>query len=740
MSQVEQSDNGEKKGRKRRFRVTRRGFLIGAGVTGATLALGVYFGREPYWRNMANNIENGEVGGEILDNQPFLWFEVTENNQILMINPKVEMGQGVHTAMAQIAAEELAIRWDQMTVQQGGTADEIRDGRGTGASNSITSSYQSLRQAGATMREMLKIAGADLLGLPPSDVEAFEGTVRASSNLENGLTYGEIVSQTSEWPELTTEPALKPVDQYQLIGRSLPRVDFETKMRGEAIYGYDMRLPDMLYGAVARPPTLEATLTSASAGEILSRPGVVDFVIDVENNFAGVVAETRQQAQAALSGFELEWDRGKLWEQAEILAQLKTTNQIGVAIQDEGAALRQIGRSPTAEAVYSTPFAVHAHLEPQAALADVKPDRVRIWTSTQGPGFVQGAVAGRLGVEAETVQVLPNYLGGGFGRKIGSEVGIEASLLSQKVGRPVHVGWSRAEDIRNGFLRPATKSALSGKVENGQITAINHNHSSGEVAFRFFPDFLELIFGTDFGAWRGAFNFYGEIPNRRLSTHLAQFPVPTGWWRGLGLLANVFATESFMDELAHAAGADPLQFRLDHLANDTFGGRMGRVLTTAAEAAGYGGDLPEGHAHGIACCTDVNTLVALVVELSVDENGVIQVHRAVQAVDAGLVINPDGAIAQAQGSIVMGLSSTLIEEITIEEGRIVQSNFDRYPLITNSQTPDIEIVLVPSGDEPFGLGEPPIGPVAAAVGNALFNLTGKRLRELPFTPERVLAA
>ena len=538
-----------------------------------------------------------------------------------MINPKVEMGQGIHTAMAQIAAEELAIRWDQMTVQQGGTGDKIRDSRGTGASNSITSSYQSLRVAGATMREMLKIAGAGLLGLSATEVEAFEGTVRAVANPDNGITYSDIVSQTSEWPELEAEPALKSVDQFQFIGQPLPRVDFETKMRGEAIYGYDMRLPDMLYGAVARPPTIEATLVSAAPGEILSRPGVVDYVIDVENNFAGVVAETRQQAQAALSGFELEWDQGKLWEQAEILAQLDTSNRAGVAIQDEGAALRQIGQTPIVEAVYTTPFAVHAHLEPQAALADVKPEGVRIWTSTQGAGFVQGAVAGRLGVEAETVQVLPNYLGGGFGRKIGSEVGIEASLLSQKVGRPVHVGWSRADDTRHGFLRPATKSALSGSLENGRISAVNHNHSSGEVAFRFLPGFLQPMFGSDFGAWRGAFNFYGDIPNRRLSTHLAQFPIPTGWWRGLGLLANVFATESFMDELAHAAGADPLQFRLDHLANDTFGNRMRTVLNTAADAAGYGGGLPEGHAHGIACSTDVNTLAAMVVEVSVDDAG-----------------------------------------------------------------------------------------------------------------------
>jgi isoquinoline 1-oxidoreductase beta subunit len=294
--------------------------------------------------------------------------------------------------------------------------------------------------------------------------------------------------------------------------------------------------------------------------------------------------------------------------------------------------------------------------------------------------------------------------------------------------------------MRDGYFRPPTRSRLTGKLENGKITAVNHNHSSGEVAFPFFPPFLKTVFGTDFGSWRGAFNIYGKIENRQLNTHLAPLPVRTGWWRSLGLLANVFATESFMDEMAHFAGADPLQFRLDHLSDAELDMRFKVALETVAKKANYGAELPEGHALGVACSVDVDTVVAMIAEVSVDEAGVITVHRVVQAVDPGLVINPDGALAQAEGNIVMGLSSTLIEEMVITNGVVRPRNFDGYPLITIDRIPDIQVEFLESDGVPRGMGEPPLGPVAAAVANGVFNATGGRVRQLPMTPERVLAA
>jgi isoquinoline 1-oxidoreductase beta subunit len=264
---------------------------------------------------------------------------------------------------------------------------------------------------------------------------------------------------------------------------------------------------------------------------------------------------------------------------------------------------------------------------------------------------------------------------------------------------------------------------------DGKIQAIEHQQASGHVANDFIPGFLSAVLGSDFGAWRGALIPYAAPHVRTVAWH-NDLPLRTGWWRGLGLLANIFAIESFIDELAHSAGADPLQFRLDHLPNDERGARFRKVLETVAQNAGWGEPLPEGRARGLACCIDATTVVAQVAEVSVVD-AAIRVHRVTAVVDPGLVVNPDGATAQTEGSIVMGLSSTLLEAITVEDGRIVQANFDRYPLLTIKDTPDIAVTLLESGTQPFGMGEPPIGPIAAAVANAVFALTGTRLRRLP---------
>ena len=734
-NQIEAPDS---QGKKRRFRVTRRGFLIGLGATGVGLAVGVAVGRKPFYRFMAGVLNSGDVPGG-LESTPLAWFEILPNNSVNIFVSKSEMGQGIHTAVGQIAAEELDVAWESVNVVQGGTALGPADSFGTGGSNSVTSTYEPARMAAATLRQMLLAEGAVKLGVSIDQVETDLGTVRLISDSDQSLTYGEVVEGVSEWIEPEGEINLKPRSEYKFIGQSLPRVDLEAKIRGEAVYGYDARLENMLYGAVEHAPTIEGKMISATAGDAESKPGVVKVVIDVDKGFAGVVAKTRQQAQAALGSLEIEWDTGKLWNQDEIDALMDVSDGAGTMIQLEGSR-SAVGDNPTMAADYATPFAIHAHLEPQATLADVKDGQAVIYASTQMPNSVRSDVAEATGLAEEAIEVTPTYLGGGFGRKLGSGASTEAAILSQAVQQPVHVGWTRPQDMRDGYFRPPTRSRLSANLENGKITAINHNHSSGEVAFPFFPPFLKTVFGTDFGSWRGAFNIYGGIENRRLNTHLAPLPVPTGWWRSLGLLANVFATESFMDELAHAAGADPLQFRLDHLNNDELDLRFKAALEAVAEKANYGAELPEGHALGVACSVDVDTVVAMIAEVSVDEKGVITVHRVVQAVDPGLVINPDGALAQTEGNIVMGLSSTLIEEMTITNGVVRPRNFDSYPLLTIDQTPDIQVVFLESDGKPRGMGEPPLGPVAAAVGNAVFNATGGRIRQLPMTPERVLAA
>jgi isoquinoline 1-oxidoreductase beta subunit len=376
-------------------------------------------------------------------------------------------------------------------------------------------------------------------------------------------------------------------------------------------------------------------------------------------------------------------------------------------------------------------MAAHAHLEPQAALVEVKPERVRVWMSTQAPGSIRKQVAKALGREEESVELLPTHVGGGFGRRLDARAALEAARLSQATGRPVHVGWNRTEELRHGFYRPPTHHRLRASLEeSGRVLAFEHQQASGDVIFGMVPEVVATVMGADFGAWRGGTLQYTAVPHRQVRAQRVRLPVPTGSWRGLGLLANTFALEGFMDELAHAAGEDPLAFRLKHLGEDEQGRRWRRVLEAAATRAGWGTAVPEGRARGLACSVDAKTVVAQVAEVSV-EGGRVRVHRITCAVDCGLVVNPDGATAQVEGAVTMALSSTLLEQLTWKDGQVQAENFHDYPLLTMADAPDIDTVFVGEGETPLGMGEPPLGPVAAAVANAVFALTGQRLRSLP---------
>ncbi len=721
----------------RRWRVSRRGFLLGLGATTAAVAVGIAAGRAPLRLLIAEQLAGGSGPPGNFPADPWAWYEITADNRVRLFVTKVEMGQGIHTALAQIGAEELGVAWERLEVVQVGTGHALQDASGTAASNSVSSSFRPMREAAAMLREMLRLRAAATLGVPAAGLVLVDGAFRDPAGGER-VDFGTLVAMSRPWEEPEGTIPLKRPDEFEIIGRSLPRVDLPAKIRGEAVYGYDMRLPGMLYGAVLRPPTVDARLRAVRPGDAPNRPGVVQVVIDGE--FAGVVAESRSQAWAALAALDAEWDEGRRWQQDDLEALVQVPEAGGVVIQREGDALDPAG-TVTVTGDYRTPLAVHAHLEPQAALADASGDRIRIWASTQSAAAVRGDVADVLGVPEEDVEVVPTYLGGGFGRKINIEAAREAARLSRAVGRPVHVGWSRAEDLRHGYFRPPTHSVLSARLDGGRIAALEHRLASGDVAFPWFPPFLRAVMGADFAAWRGARIAYGAIPARRAAISRLELPVRTGWWRGLGLLANTFAIESFMDDLAHRAGADPLAFRLAHLDDSEAGRRMAGVLQAAAEAAGYGQPLSPDRALGIACAEDYGTAVAEVAEVSVDRTtGRLQVHRVVAAMDPGLVINPDGATAQVQGAINMGLSATLLEEVRLRDGRVEMANFDGYPLLTIADSPAVEVILRQSGGDPTGVGEPPIGPIAAAVGNAVFNLTGARLRRLPFTPTNVLAA
>ncbi len=724
---------------KRRWRISRRGFLIGVGVTGVGLALGVTFGRPALYLRMAEMSEAGAPGGGF-PTEPSAWFEILEDSRIRLYISKVEMGQGVHTSIAQIAAEELGIAWADLDVAQATTHSGPADSFGTAGSTSITGVYTPLRQAAATLREMLRAEAATLLG-QPSDKLAIDGRGFAViGDTAQRVDFHTIAATQSDWEVPETLPPLKDFTEFKIIGQSMARVDIPAKVTGTAIYGYDMRVEGMQYGAIARPPTLEAKLTAAQPGKAQTMPGVHTVVI--EDDFVGVVADSRAHARAALAEIQITWDEGKLWQQAELEQAVTVGDSDGIVIQAVGDAPTMLAQGTALRAEYRSPFAVQTPLEAQAALADVQPARARIWASTQMQGRTRDIVAEALGLEAAQVEVIPTYVGGGFGRKAGFEVALEAARLSKAAGVPVHVGWDRTEELRYGYFRPATHHVLSAALDgNGRISALQHQQASGDVAFGFLPGFLALIMGADFGATRGARTAY-NIPNIQTVAHRIALPVRTGWWRGLGLLANTFALESFMDELAHSAGIDPLAFRLNHLTDDQRGQRLRKVLEAVAEKSGWGTAAPAGRARGLACCIDADTAVAQVAEISFDAaSNHTRVHQITVAMDCGLTINPDGAAAQIEGNVMWGVGSTFLEEMRVKDGQIALNNFDTYPLLTMRDAPHVETVLLEAGDgQPRGVGEPPIGPVAAAIGNAFFALTGTRLRQIPFTPERIQSA
>lgn len=715
---------------KRKWRMTRRGFLIGIGATTGALAVGVALGREPFYRMLASNpAESDPPPGAAPLNTADAWFEITPDDRVRVFMAKIELGQGVHTSLAQIAADELDARWDQIEIVQATTSNGPGDGLGTQASASITGSWLPLRQAAASMREMLKLTMAAQIGVDVASLTASDGVVMVADDPDTRMTYGELVAATSEWPAPPEDPPLRERSAYKMIGQSMPRVDLPAKIRGEAEYAFDMRIDGMLYGAVAHPPHIGAEIVSASAGTAKDSASVVDVVIDVENNFAGVVAKTRPAAWRAVEELAITWSDPIALDNAAIMEQLDASGA-GMQMQIVGNAPQEIGDAPTHEAEYTSGMAVHATMSPQAALADVRADGATIWSGMQWPDPVRTEVAGALGLDQENVEIVPTYVGGGFGRKLIVESAIEAARLSQAVGKPVHVGWNRQSSMQQGMYRPPTRNRIRAKMDGDQIAALDVIHSSGETLFPLFPLSVRLLLGVDSGSYTGAASQYERIPNRQMTANIVKLPIRTGLWRGLGLTSNTFANESFLDELAASVSADPLQFRLNHLDDSPLNQRMRGVLEATAESANWNTPAPDGRARGIAVCADTGTCMAMVAEVSIDNEGV-RVHHVHAAVDAGLIINPDGARAQIQGNVMMGVSSALLETIDVQDGAVQQANFHNYPILKLDRAPAVTITLIESDSEPRGLGEYVVGPVAAAIGNALFALTGERQRSLP---------
>lgn len=718
-------------GSKSKKGVSRRQFVVRTLLGGAGIALGTtYLLRNPIRRKFNAFIDKGDVPYLGAPDDPALWFEITGENRIILNSPKVEMGQGVFTGLAQIAAEELGADYAQIQVVHAPTATGNVDELATGGSTSIRSLWPILRELSASLREMLKQGAARIWDVPVESLVAEGGRIHSGNR---SISFGEIVNSLDQW-EVPDNPPLRQTPEFAIVGKPLPRTDLADKVFGAPLYGLDAEMPGMLYGAVARPSHIGARFESADTSEAERMPGVVKICL--EPDFVGVVATSARAAENARDAIQVTWNAATQWQTRDIEELVEVGKGTPYVIQKNGNPKRvfESGGGKTVRAEFRSPIGAHAQLEPNGALAFVEPEAATVVLSTQVPGHTRGQVARRLGLSKDQVNLVPTHLGGGFGRRLNTSHAVEAAVLSRAVGKPVKCVFSRKEEFQNDEFRPPSHMVVQASLsEAGEIAAFEFNTSSGSVIYSFgpLPGIARNLIGSDFGAWRGGLIQYGRIPDYRSVSWFVELPFATASWRGLGLLTNTFAIESFMDELAEKAGRDPVEFRLAHIADDAAGRRLKAVIRAAAERSGYRNTASGGAAMGLAASTDAGSPAAHVAEVTL-RDGAICVLKVTCAFDPGLAINPDQVRAQCEGSIIMGLSAALYEEMYVEDGELLPTIYGPYRMARMQDAPrEIDVVLLQGDDAPGAVGEPPMGPIAAAIANAVYRLTGNRPRALP---------
>jgi isoquinoline 1-oxidoreductase beta subunit len=730
----------------------RRRFLVGGLTVGGGFLLGIPSA-------LLSEQSNASAGG----GQIGFFVEIKADNQVLIGCAQPEIGQGVRTAMPMLVAEELDVEWSSVSVEQMPlgilkTADGYAwkyGGQGAGGSTSVTDNWEFLREVGATARLMLIQAAAARWQLAPDTCHTEAGMV-VCDTLGARLSYSELAAEAAQLPVPEKKPELKDPAHFRIIGKPANVIDAREIVTGQARYGIDTDIPGMRYAVIQRCPYLDGKVESFDDSAARKLPGVVDvFEINGPEEgepyliLASGVAVVATSTWAALQGrkaLKINWTKGphssestaSFWQQTEKL--LAGNGQI---IRDDGdfeAAMAQASRSVTAR--YEIPFVNHAPLEPQNCYASVKEDTAHVIAPTQMPAGASRAVAAATGVPRENIQIEMTRVGGGFGRRLTNDYVAEAAMISKKINGPVKLQWSREDDVKHDFYRPSGMHEMkAGLDDKGAITAWTQRLASASKYYRR-PN---VPSEEQFGAELYLDDFPAQfIENFRLEWLMVQSGVPRGSWRAPAHTANAFVIQSFLDEIAHASGQDPLQLRLDlygenrELPYSNHGGpvfnpwRLSRLLKHVTQRIDYATARSGGRGVGIASHFTFGGYCAHAVEVQVSKSGELTIDRIVAAVDCGLVVNPRGVEAQLEGGTIDGLSTALDLEITVQDGQIVQSNFHNYRLLRMAQMPAvIETHILPYGDKPTGMGEMGIPSLAPALTNAIFNASGVRIRKLP---------
>lgn len=710
-------------------KISRRKFLVRGGLgTLGVLAIGTYVFRNPLRRGILEMAETMVPPYTGTGTEANLWFEITSDNKVLVHSPKVEMGQGTFTSLAQMVADELDVTIAQIVVKAAATSTGIVDGLSTGGSLSVAQLWQPLREMAATVRELVKREAASKLGVDSASISTKDGMVSGGGK---SMTYAEVISNIKE-VELPSTPELRSIDQYQYVGKPIRRIDLTPKVVGDPIFGMDAEMPDMLHATVIRPEHVGATLKSADTSAAEKMPGVVKIV--QKEDWIGVVAESYTEAIKARRKVKVEWDIPKKWTEEGIRELLQVGKGNKMMTQKEGSALNSSDEGVETVEFFS-PIGAHAQIEPNGAVAEVKDGKATVILSTQVIGITQKQVSEALDLPLENVNIIPTYLGGGFGRRLDTYHAIHAAQMSQEVGKPVKYFFTRKEEFQNDMFRPPTHHVVKGKLNgDGYLEGLEHHYASGDVAINsvLMPPAMTTVLGTDVGAMRGGNIMYSKIPNHRAVQWHTTLPFATSYWRSLGLLANTFAIESFIDEMAIKAGKDPVDFRLQVLGNEGNQARIRKVIEMAVEKGNYQDKVVNGNrAMGFAASIDAGAPCAQVVEVVVNGKE-IKVEKVTCVLDCGVAVNPDQVRAQCEGSIIMGISGAVHEKMTLKDGQLTPTIYGPYDMALMRNAPkEIEVHLIQGADVPLPVGEPPLGPIGAAIANAVFRITGQRLRSLP---------